>query len=480
MEKNMTAVKELPRSMHFVGIAGIGMSGVAQAAAAQGVRVTGSDRALHSAENERILSSLRKQGIRLFEQDGSVWHEGEACPESLVYSTAIEEDNPDFLQAPKGTPRLHRSEAITLLAGHTTGGRICAVAGTSGKTTVSSWLTESLYRLGADPGALCGGLMNYFSKGDLCGNFLPGKGPFVLEADESDKSLLNYTPDSALVLNIGTDHYSREELADVFRRFLLSAAGPVVAGDQAFLEMGPEHFRGRNVTLFSAEPGPDSLEGFPVRRLTSRRASRTGYYCSFAGSEEFLLPAPGLHSALNALAVHTMLTAMGYDSGEALSALRCFSGVWRRFDFAGRLASGAPVYDDYAHNVEKIRSCLTAAKPMAAGRILAVFQPHGFRPLGFMREELFAMLEETLGPEDEFLFLPVYYAGGTSSFTPTSDEVAESFAKRTAHPGRYRSAADRSEAETRLSSAGKDDLVLIMGARDNSLSLWAKKICGTT
>ena len=480
MENDKTINRGLPRSMHFVGIAGIGMSGVAQAAASQGIRVTGSDRALHSVENERIFSSLRAQGIRLFEQDGSVWQRAGELPESLVYSTAIEEDNPDFLHAPKNTPRLHRSQAITLLAEHLKGGRICAVAGTSGKTTVASWLTESLFRLGADPGALCGGLMNFFSKGALCGNFLPGKGPFVLEADESDKSLLNYTPDCALVLNIGTDHYSREELADVFRRFLLSATGPVVVGDRAFLEMGPDHFRGRNITLFSAESGPDSLAGFPVRRLTSRRASRKGYYCSFAGSEEFLLPAPGLHSALNALAVHTMLTAMGYDPGKALSALRLFSGVWRRFDFAGHLTSGASVYDDYAHNVEKIRSCLSAAKPMAAGRLFAVFQPHGFRPLGFMREELFSMLEETLGEKDEFLFLPVYYAGGTSSFSPTSDEVAESFAKRTKHPGRYRFAADRSEAERRLASAGKDDLVLIMGARDNSLSLWAKKICGTT
>ena len=479
MEQDRLKTDGLPGSMHFVGIAGIGMSGVAQAAASRGIRVTGSDRALHSAENERILSSLRKQGIRLFEQDGSVYRSGEPLPEALVYSTAVEEDNPDFLQAPRGIRRLHRSEAITLLACNTPGERICAVAGTSGKTTVTAWLTESLYRLGADPGSLCGGLMNHFSDHDLCGNFLPGKGPFVLEADESDKSLLNYTPDSALVLNIGTDHYSREELADVFRRFLLSAKGPAVVGDRAFLEMGPSHFRGRDVTLFSADPGPDSLDGFPVRRLTSRRAARDGYFCSFAGAEEFRLPSPGLHSALNALAVHTMLTAMGYDSGRALDALKRFSGVWRRFDFAGYLPSGAPVYDDYAHNVEKIRSCLAAAKPMAAGRIYAVFQPHGFRPLGFMREELFAMLEETLGPGDEFLFLPVFYAGGTASFTPTSDEVAASFAARSSHPERYRCVTDRSEAEARLASAGREDLVLIMGARDNSLSLWAKKICGT-
>jgi len=477
MENEKTKMNGLPLSMHFVGIAGIGMSGVAQAAASQGIRVTGSDRALHSEENERILSSLRAQGIRLFEQDGSVYRSEGPLPEALVYSTAIEEDNPDFLQAPEGIRRLHRSEAITLLACHTPGERICAVAGTSGKTTVTAWLTESLFRLGADPGALCGGLMNHFSGSELCGNFLPGKGPFVLEADESDKSLLNYTPDSALVLNIGTDHYSREELADVFRRFLLSAKGPAVVGDRAFLEMGPAHFRGKDVTLFSAEPGPDQLEGFPVRRLTSRRAAREGYFCSFAGSEEFLLPAPGLHSALNALAVHSMLTAMGYDSAQALSSLKRFSGVWRRFDFAGCLASGAPVYDDYAHNVEKIRSCLAAAKPMAAGRIRALFQPHGFRPLGFMRDELFTMLEETLGPDDEFLFLPVYYAGGTSSFSPTSEEVAASFQAKTGHAGRYRYVSGRAEAERLLASSGKEDLVLIMGARDNSLSLWAKKIC---
>ncbi len=467
----------LPSSLHFVGIAGIGMSGVAQAAAFLGIKVSGSDRAIHAPENRDIVTSLTSQGIRLFAQDGSVYQH--TAPEALVYSTAIEEDNPDFACAPGGTLRIHRSEAITRIVNAMQGKQLHAVAGTSGKTTVSAWLTEALYHLNADPVSLCGGLMNRFASPELCGNFRPGQGtPFVIEADESDKSLLNYTPESAILLNIGTDHYSKEELQDVFAAFIRSVRGPSVIGEQAFLEIGAERLKGKDITIFSGDKNAPAFYGeFPVRKLDSLRIENGRYFCAFDGLPEIALPVPGMHSALNALAVHTLLVKLGYSSQDALEAVKAFSGVWRRFDYAGEIIPGVPVYDDYAHNVDKIRSALLTAQSLASGRVFAVFQPHGFAPLRFMREELLEMLDSVIREGDSFRFLPVFYAGGTASFSPTSEEVVSAFCSTVKNPERFTYAPDREKTEKDWKCRLKPgDMVLILGARDNSLSLWAKKI----
>ncbi|MBR2425185.1 MAG: hypothetical protein IKB16_00435 [Lentisphaeria bacterium] len=469
----------MPKSLHFVGIAGIGMSGVAQAAASLGIRVTGSDRAIHAPENKKILDSLRKQGIVLYEQDGSVYKD--YTPEMLVFSTAVEEGNPDFRP---DVARLHRSEAVTLLVELMKGKKLHAVAGTCGKTTVSGWLTAALSHLSADPVSLCGGLMNEFSDETYCGNFRNGTGDaFVLEADESDKSLLNYTPDSAILLNIGDDHYSREEVADVFATFLKKVKGPCVIEDRAFQEIGAERLRGCQIYLVSSDAdAPSEIAGYPVRKLENVSAKNGGFYCKFSGiGDEFLLPVPGVHSALNALAVFTLLTALGYDEGASLEAIRHFSGVWRRFDFCGTFPTGAKVYDDYAHNPDKIRSAVMTAQVLAGeGKVHAVFQPHGFKPMRMMRDELFAILEDILRPGDSFSFLPVFYAGGTAAFTPTSEEVIADYNTRTIREGKYGYYAARPDAKIALEkTADRDDLILILGARDNSLSLWAKELGGS-
>jgi len=168
---------------------------------------------------------------------------------------------------------------------------------------------------------------------------------------------------------------------------------------------------------------------------------------------------------------------LGLNVNTAAVTAPKFKGVWRRFDLAGRLPSGAAVYDDYAHNVEKIISCIKAGRQVGSGRVIALFQPHGFGPFKFMRDELFKALQQELHPHDIFVLLPVYYAGGTSSFSPTSEEVFADYRDRgltqCAHCPDRQAAADliRQQAE-------KDDVVLIMGARDNSLSDWAGEIAG--
>ena len=472
-----TQLESLPESLHFVGVGGIGMSGLAQMALSLGRVVSGSDRALSNPENARIIDSLRAQGVRLYPQDGSVYKE--LTPAALVYSTAIEEDNPDFKLAPPGTARLHRSEAMGLAIKALGGGGSIAVTGSCGKTSVSCWLAEALENAGQSPTLLSGGLSNRFGRDGLAGNYRRGKGRLaVLEADESDKSLLNYSSDYALILNIGTDHYSKEELARVFREFLKKVAKGAVVEEGAFSMIGAAGLEHLDLKLFSLEKGSEKIGGREVLRLDSYRTSGGRALASFGGLPEIELPGPGLHNAANAMAVYASLRQLGFDAEVSLKAVQGFSGVWRRFELAGRSLKGAPVYDDYAHNVEKMLSCIEAARGLCGpgGGVKAIFQPHGYGPWGFMREELYPAMERCLRPEDAFCVLPVFYAGGTSSFKPTVEEVIADYQAR-GGSGLYRSFKDRAEAEAYVDSqASASDVVLVMGARDNSRSNWARAL----
>ena len=466
-------MEQIPESIHFVGVGGIGMSALAQMAASLGIKTSGSDRGANAPENQRIIGALKHCGVRIYPQDGSRMNEPE-LPQVLIYSTAIEEDNPDFANG-KNIPRLHRSEAMKLLV-ERSGKQILAVTGSCGKTSVTSWLAEALNACGKDPSMIGGGLSNCFTGPASAGNYHQGSGSLcVLEADESDKSLLNYSAEHVLVLNIGTDHYSKEELVRVFQTFLRSTRKSAVMSCEVFQALGGDCMKHLNVKLFSTSPdAPSEMGGCPVLKVTDYHAS-AGKVTAKIGGFPVVLPAPGIHNAANAAAVICMLELLGIERGEAVKAASGFSGVWRRFDFAGTTASGIQVYDDYAHNVEKIQSCIRAAQEITSGRVLAIFQPHGFAPLRFMREELSVMLKETLKEQDVFAFLPVYYAGGTASFTPTSEEVAAEYSGQLADQIQYFST--REEAELWLGKNLKNgDIVAVMGARDNSLSDWAKNV----
>ena len=460
--------------LHFIGIGGIGMSGLAAMAETLGYDVTGSDRGSGRPENRRIFSALEARGIRIYPQDGSFVRNGR--PDYLVYSTAIEEDNPDFA-AGNGIPRLHRSVVLEKLMTSLKGKTTVAVTGSCGKSTVTAYLAEALVNLGADPMCLNGALSKRFRSPGFAGNFRPGQGKyFVFEADESDKSLLNYRVDYCIVLNIGTDHYSKEELAEVFGRFLGNTRRGAVLSQEVYEAVKPFIPAGLPVAVFSSEPG----EGRPF--ALERYISENGTFRAvFSGGDAVTLPVPGRHAAPNALAVSALLEMLGFEHGAALRALERFDGLFRRTDLAGRTASGALVYDDYAHNPEKIVSCIGTMRELSSGRVFAVFQPHGFGPWGFMREELFRCLEKTLRPEDRFLLLEPYYAGGTTSFKPTSKEVAADWRSRAGHPEKYLDFGGREELSGWLEkNAQKEDIVVVMGARDNSLSDFAVSLthCG--
>ncbi len=478
--------KNLPGKLHFVGAGGIGMSALAQMARSLGHEVTGSDRALHAPENSAIFQALCAQGVKLCEQDGSVYQS--FTPEAIIYSTAIEEDNPDFKNAPAGMERIHRSVALERSIQELSAELNFAVTGTCGKTSVSAWLAEALENLGQNPGVISGGLINAFRSENLAGNYRRGSGRyFVIEADESDKSLLNYPTDAALILNIGTDHYSKEELARVFGEFAANTSRIAVLEDQAYKTIRslhkkdflPEH---QEKLLFSTDVhAPDRIDGIRVIRLNGFSSGKDGAYAAIDGHAKIRLPGPGFYTAANALAVYTALLALGFSPGDAIGSVESFHGVWRRFNAAGKNGKGALVFDDYAHNVEKIISCIEAGRELSSNRVIALFQPHGFKPFGFMREELFSALEKNLRPGDRFVLMPVFYAGGSSSFSPTAEEVAAEYQMKTRHAGRYLTFSGRKAAQDYLHEhSASGDVILVMGARDNSLSNWARTIARTT
>jgi UDP-N-acetylmuramate--alanine ligase len=457
--------------VHFIGIGGIGMSGLAQLYAKAGYRVSGSDRGAENPENQRIIQALRQSGIAIYPQDGSFVRRHKA--DYMVYSSAIEKDNADFI-AGEGIPCLHRSEALAIAMNTMTGHPRIAVSGSCGKTTVTAWLAESMFLAGRDPSFLNGGLVNRFCAPDNAGNYYHGTGgAFVFEADESDKSLTIYEPDYALLLNIGTDHYSKDELAAVFSAFVRRVKTGIVV-EKNVLEM-LEHGSYAHLQVRVFTDGPAEYHNVSAWGLSDYSCSSTGATAVINDGERIALPMPGRHNAMNALAIAAMMDMLGIDKERIVAALPMFKGVWRRNDYAGRMTAGARVYDDYAHNVEKIASCIAASVENTDGKIFAVFQPHGFGPLGFMREELLPALEKVLRPQDTFIFLPPYYAGGTSSFKPTTQEVVDDYKQRSQK--RFLCFSNRIQAEQFLNAATtNDDVVLIMGARDNSLSDWAKQL----
>ncbi len=477
-QTQITNHKSQIKTVHFIGIGGIGMSGLAQSFKWIGYEVSGSDRALSNPENKELFEKLEGQGIKLFIQNGS--YAGNQKTDLLVYSTAIEGGNPDFT-AGKNLPRWHRSDALAFLNELMIDKDTIAVTGSCGKTSVTAWLGESFTNLGLDPIVLNGGMINSFKTKKFTGNFKPGKGQFfVFEADESDKSLLAFKPDYSVILNIGTDHYSKEELIEVFEQFLKNTKKGAVIEKHVFDMLRPEFYNHLKIVLFSCEiknrKNMWSLKNYCLENISAKACCTKNEL-----KVEINLPIPGIHNAANALSVLaiTDLLELKNSYSDVVASIEKFNGIHRRFEYIGTTENETVVYDDYAHNVEKIVSAILTAQEIVNGRVFAIFQPHGYGPLSFMRNSLFPTLEKVLRKKDCFIFVPVYYAGGTSSFTPESSEVCEEYRLKSAINDRYLTYDSRSTAGKYLVSVPeKNDMVLIMGARDGSLSIWARELAG--
>ena len=465
----LACLPEPPARVFLVGIGGIGMSGLAQYLQARGYGVAGSDRLLGGPGREDLVGKLRGLGIPVYPQDGS--GPRSLHPDVLVASAAVEPGNPDVEACP-GVPVCPRARALATLLNAEPGVQI-AVAGSAGKTTVTGWVASCLRALGRRVLAVDGGYMLEAESAERPGNYAADPDPefLVVEVDESDRSLVEFSPHVGVLLNIGTDHYGREELAQVFGRFLDRCRRGCVLPAELAGELAGHGPAER--TLFSA----DAAAGAAVVCPTSYEPGPRGASFSIAGAGRVTSAMFGRHSATNAAAAAAAVRAVGVSAAPAdlARALGSFRGIRQRFEYVGATAAGIPVYNDYAHNVQKIAAAIATAREAAGSPLLLLFQPHGYGPFGFMRQALREALREVLQPGDRLVLLPVYYAGGSTSFTPTAAEVAAEYAAA----GLAVETVDRRDAAIGVAgNAGYTPrAILVMGARDPSLPGFAAQLC---
>jgi UDP-N-acetylmuramate--alanine ligase len=331
------------RRLHFVGIGGAGMSGLALVARALGAAVTGSDRA-----ESAYMETLRAEGI-----EPVVGHDAANVPEGaeVVVSTAIGEDNPELAAAAR---LLHRGD---LLAEVSRLKPCIAVSGTHGKTTTACMAAHVMLEAGRAPSYLIGGELRTTGRN---ADWADGEW-LVVEADESDRSFLKLAPDVAVVTNVELDHHatyrSQRELEEAFERFA-EQAGTTIAWALTHIPSPRTYgIRGGEVRATDVELG--------------RGGSRF-----VALDQEFRLQIPGAHNVLNALAALLACQEAGVPPRESAAALATFPGAGRRFEHRGRTAAGAAVYDDYAHHPTEVRATLEAARTLEPRRLIACFQPH--------------------------------------------------------------------------------------------------------
>ncbi|HOX27102.1 MAG TPA: Mur ligase domain-containing protein [Candidatus Krumholzibacteria bacterium] len=448
--------------LHFVGVAGSGMSALAQFHAGRGGRATGSDRAFDHGEHPSIRTALERAGVEIVPQDGSCL--APACA-AVILSTAIEDSIPDVARARAlGIPLKHRSDLLAVyVAQHQT----IAVTGTSGKSTVTALVWTILRAGGRDPRLLTGGPAAALEAEGLLGNAWGGTGPdpafLVIEADESDGSVVRYHPWAGVVLNLGRDHKEPVEVAAMFSEFRLNCSGPFVVGEDRnldFLRPGAVTFglgERADVRATDVALGPHGV-AFTVEK------------------RRFTVPQPGRHSVLNAAAAIATCRAAGVDLDEMVAPLATFAGVARRFTSLGT-AGGVEVIDDFAHNPDKLSAALAAARDRlggGTGRVLAVFQPHGFGPTRFLRDDLVATLAGALRPQDVLWLPEIYYAGGTVTRDISSADLATAISER-GRDARFRAERDALPAMI-AAEARPGDLVLVMGARDPALTEFGRAV----
>ena len=436
---------------------------------ARGGKVAGSDRALDQGRNPERFDFLRAQGVALFPQDGSGLTRAD---QTLVVSAAVEETIPDVQAARRvGAPIVRRAELLAQL--FNAAPMSVGVAGTSGKSTTTAMIGWILAEAGLDPTIMNGAEMkNYMAPGVPFASARVGLGKaFVSEVDESDGSIALYRPTVAVVNNIALDHKPMDELRRLFADFAAAAKTVVVNldnADTAALAAGVEP--ARRVTFSQHDPSADLRAG--AAALSPSGVAFTVTDGRSGESATLSLPVPGLHNAANALAALGAASALGVPLAHAAAALESFAGIRRRLEVVGQ-AGGVTVIDDFAHNPDKIAATLDTLHAFP-GRLLIVFQPHGYGPLKLMKDAFIATFADKLAAADVLVMPEPAYFGGTADRSVGSADITEGIAAR----GRSAAAlADRAACGERLLSLARPgDRLVVMGARDDSLSVFAREL----
>lgn len=456
----------------FCGIGGSGMLPLALIIKKMGFTVSGSDRALDQGRESGKFARLRERGIPLFPQDGSGITDFRTV---LVASAAVEETVPDVQAALRiGALRMTRAQLLAELF-NAAPLRI-GVAGTSGKSTTTGMTGWIMDQAGLDPTIVNGAAMtNYLSGDDPFASARAGgaQAPFLCEIDESDGSIALFRPDIALVNNVSLDHKPLGELRALFGGFVAGARVAVLnRGNDESLALA-KNVSGRVLTYGIEDDGAD---------LGAWRIAPEGDGAVFDLRDKesgavlpVTLRVPGRHNVANALAALAAARACGVSLDRAVLALAGFTGLHRRLERVGTVR-GVTVIDDFAHNPDKIAASLAALheKP---GRLLILFQPHGFGPLALMKDALIAGFAEGLAAGDVLALSDPVYFGGTAARTVSSGMIADGIAAcgRTAFADSSREALGKRLA----AMAEPGDRIVVMGARDDSLSSFAADLLTT-
>lgn len=457
----------------FCGIGGSGMLPLALILRGLGAEVAGSDRGRDQGRTPEKFAWLEGLGFTLFPQDGSGMV---SAAQTLVASAAVEDTVPEVVRATAlGCPRMSRAQLLSTLF-NAAPMRI-AVGGTSGKSTVTGMIGWIMTALDRDPTIMNGAVMKNFRAPDapFASARVGQGGIFVSEVDESDGSIALYHPSVAVLNNVSLDHKSLEELRALFGDFLARADVGVVNLDDAEAAALAPHARSLisfgiassqamiGVEEDSIVDGPTSIRA----RIIDRRDGSV---------HDLALKVPGRHNLANALAAIAGAEAAGVPVADAVAALAGFEGLARRFDIVGTSPGGITVIDDFGHNPDKVSATLRTLKSHP-GRVIAFFQPHGYGPLRQMGAELAEVMAHLLGPDDEVILCDPVYFGGTVDRSVGAERIVELIgAAREGGPQAHHIPTREACSEAMIAMARPGDRIVVMGARDDTLSLFAAEL----
>ena len=447
------------KSVFFIGIAGVGMSAIAQWLAGNGKQVSGSDRYFLPDKPNDTRDKLEAMDIRCFVQNG----EGiSPATDLVVVSTAVEDTVPEVQKAMElKIPVIKRSELLAMIAASK---KTIAVGGTSGKSTTCAMLFDILQHAGLNPGIISGaGLVSIIKEGRI-GNAQAGSGDWlVIEADESDGSIVQYKPEIGVLLNVDKDHKEMDALMEIFAEFRRNTKGLFVV-NQA--QAGARPLSRNAAEDFSSDPS------FPAGYQASE-FSQHGMTISFLiNGIAFTLNTVGKHNMENALAATAVANQLGVDLSVCAEVLKSYEGIYRRHQVLGR-KHGVWLIDDYAHNPVKCAVSIEACQQIAP-KVIAWFQPHGYGPTRFLRADFVAEIGRVLRPADEIWMSEIFYAGGTTTKDISAGDLINDL-KAMGKPAFFEEDRNHFLEKVRPHLNG-DAVLLLMGARDPSLENFAKQI----
>ncbi|PIE50784.1 MAG: UDP-N-acetylmuramate--alanine ligase [Flavobacteriales bacterium] len=444
------------QNVFFIGVAGVGMSAIAQYLVGIGKNVSGSDRYFKPEVYNKTKEQLEAEGIQCFLQDGSGITEK---TELIVASTAIEDTVFEIQKAKKlGIPILRRSKVLAMICKSK---KTVAIAGTSGKSTTTAMLYQILLDAKLEPSIISGaGLTSLIKKGKI-GNASVGKGDWLLiEADESDGSVVQYEPEIGLLLNVDKDHQEIDELMELFSTFKKNTKNQFIVNQSNHL-----------AKALSANTKNDFGFENENAHYNATDFKQDSFNLSFKVlNQPFTMNAIGQHSVENATAAIAVAHQIGVDLAICADSLANYEGIYRRHQILGQ-KNGVWVIDDYAHNPAKCAASIKACQPLT-NRVVAWFQPHGYKPTRFLRKDFVEEISDALRPNDEIIMSEIFYAGGTVKKDISANDLVQDIQQK----GKKASfVEDRNQLLEHL-DLKENDVLLLMGARDPSLEDFGKDL----